>query len=762
MPWICTALTEKAAESGLMADVVHLLSLNVDAPLVIDTTDPVVMEIALKHAAGRCLLNSINLEAGEEKARKVLGLARRYNAAVIALTIDESGMARTSKDKLCIARRIYDLAVHEIGLNPASLAFDPLTFTLASGSPETRDAGMHTLEAIPELKRELPGCFTLLGVSNISYGLKESARRVLNSAFLYHAVNAGLDLAILNPAQVQPYATIPKEGRVLAEALIFNRSPQALEDLIAFFSNREAEGEGAISHPLQDLPLPERLRMRILMRERDGLETDLDACVGQGDPAEKSLAAMNVINEVLLPSMQEIGDQFGRGELILPFVLQSAEIMRTATQYLEKHLEKGTSAAKGCIVLATVYGDVHDIGKNLVHTILANNGYDVLDLGKQVPAEKIISEALEQGADAIGLSALLVSTSQQMRLVVAELHRRRADLPVLIGGAAVNEGFADQIRTMDGGQDYPGGVFFCKDAFDAIRVLENQGNAGQPKEPIAHTLGKADDDAGLTSVRGHMALPLQSSRVPEPPFRGAREIREIPLERLFEQLNLPALYRISWGAGKARGEKWAHYQQEFGQRLADMKQVAERTGWLSARALYGYWPCHSDGDAIILYQPDGDNTNELLRFEFPRQPSGAGRCLSDYFLGQDADQPDLVALQMVTLGQPAADHVQGLHKAGQFVESYYAHGLAAQLTEAAAGFVFDQIRQELKLERGQGKRYSWGYPALPDIRQHRLVLQLLPAETVLGIHLTSAGQFYPEYTTAALVVHHPEAEYFSI
>lgn len=456
---VCVALTERGDEAETMRKVVKRLSLTAPVPLAFDTTDPAVMRAALETYPGRAIINSVHLEGGEERARRIFALAREFGAALIALTIDEQGMARTVARKVEVAQRLYRIAVDEIGLPPHALIFDPLTFTLATGDPATADAAHETLRAIPAIKQAMPGVLTNLGVSNVSYGLKPPARRVLNSVFLYHAVEAGLDVAIVNPAQITPYADLPAEARALADDLIFNRRPDALPRFIAYFAGQSESAESTVSAAADPR---QQLYDAIVRRRREGVEALVDACL-------REMNALDVLNTVLLPAMKEVGDRFGAGELILPFVLQAAEVMRAAVTHLEPHLPRQTGSSKGTLVLATVFGDVHDIGKNLVKTILVNNGYTVHDLGKQVPVSAIVDKAVEVNADAIGLSALLVATSAQMRLCVEELQRRGLTLPVLVGGAAINAAFAERI-----GADYAGGVYYCKDAFDALRVLEDR------------------------------------------------------------------------------------------------------------------------------------------------------------------------------------------------------------------------------------------------------------------------------------------------
>jgi 5-methyltetrahydrofolate--homocysteine methyltransferase len=758
---ICTALTEDERESERMQQLATLLSAQINAPLVIDSTVPQVLESGLKAAPGRCLINSVHLEAGEEKARRIMKLAREHNAALIALTIDENGMAKTAEEKLAVAKRIYQLAVEEFEFKPQDLVFDPLTFTLASGSMETLDAGIQTLDAIRAIKRELPGVFTSLGLSNISFGLNPPARAVLNTVMLYHAVQAGLDMAILNPAQFKAYSALDEREKQLAEDLLFNRNTQALADYTSYFLDIKEDEQINQNAALDALPVDERIRKRILTRKKDGLIADLDEAIRASNDIPHK-AALRLINEVLLPAMQEIGEQFGRGELILPFVLQSAELMRAASTHLEQYLEKDASAAKGKLILATVYGDVHDIGKNLVKTILSNNGYDVIDLGKQVPVETIVRQAVEQKADAIGLSALLVSTSQQMPLVVEALREQDLRLPVLIGGAAVNPEFAERIGQKDG-HPYTGGVYYCPDAFAALKALDQAKTGRKPEEaPIDKNNGKNANPQPIKPAAAIRRAVIPAAEIPTAPFKGARVLPSLPLDKLFERLNRSALFRISWGVKNAKGEKWEKYQRDFTQRLEGMQAEALRDGWLNASAAYGYFPCQAEGDDLLVYRPLPDGSEETLRFHLPRQTDGEGLCLSDYFAGAAGGQRDLAIFQIVTLGRGAAEHVQALHTADDFTESFFAHGLAVQLTETAAEYIHDHIRNELGLGARQGKRYSWGYPAIPDLSQHELVFKLLPAREELGLQMTSAYQFIPEYTTAALVLHHPQASYFQV
>ncbi|HET6701439.1 MAG TPA: homocysteine S-methyltransferase family protein, partial [Gemmatimonadaceae bacterium] len=483
---VCVALTERADEAEQMARVVKLLSSTVETPLMIDSTEANVIEAALQRVPGRAIVNSINMENGRARIEAVLPLVKKYGAAVVALTIDEIGMAKTRQRKLEVARKIHDIAVNEYGLAPEDLIFDALTFTLATGDAEWVDSATETIEGIRLIKRELPGVLCILGVSNVSFGLSLEARSVLTSVFLHQCVTAGLDAAIVNPAHVTPYAEISAEERELADDLVFNRRPDSLQRFISHFDvaeKRTGSQEAAVD-PTATMAPDERVHWQVLHRKKEGIEDALDRAGVRESP-------VRVLNDVLLPAMKEVGDKFGAGELILPFVLQSAEVMKKAVKHLEQFLERKEGYTKGKVVLATVYGDVHDIGKSLVNTILSNNGYTVFDLGKQVPVNTIIDKAVEVGADAIGLSALLVSTSKQMPLCVQELDRRGMTLPVLIGGAAINRRFGRRALFVDGERPYDAGVFYCKDAFEGLETMDVLQDADRRSTFVAESLEAA-------------------------------------------------------------------------------------------------------------------------------------------------------------------------------------------------------------------------------------------------------------------------------
>ncbi|HCC78185.1 MAG: methionine synthase [Chloroflexi bacterium GWB2_49_20] len=765
---ISTAVTERPDEVHLMRNVVKKLTLGVEVPLVIDTTELDVLEGALKTAPGRCLINSTHLEGGREKADKIFSLAVVHNAAVIVLTIDESGMAKTSQRKLEVARRIHAMAVDEHGLPPDALVFDVLTFTLATGDPEFAESALETIEGIRLIKQNLPGVLTSLGVSNLSFGLSPQSRPVLNSIMLYHCVQAGLDMAIINPAHVTPYADISPQEKELAEDLIFNRHPDALQRYIEHYENVQVSQESNLVDPTADMTPGQRLHWRILHRHKDGVEADIDELI-IGSPTRHE-TAVKTLNTVLLPAMKEVGDKFGAGELILPFVLQSAEVMKKAVTHLEQYLDKVEGVTKGKVVLATVYGDVHDIGKNLVKTILANNGYSVIDLGKQVPAETIITRAVEENATAIGLSALLVSTSRQMPLIINELERRGLKFPVLLGGAAINRRFGRRILFTENGKPYAPGVFYCKDAFEGLDTMEAIIDEPKKNALLEKITREAEMEIGRMKTPNEVVniLPrsnISSAPLPLPEKMGAHVVKVMPLEAIFQHLNINELYRLSWGAKNTHGEEWEKLKREFDTRLQRMQKEALTEKWLKPQAVYGFFPCQSDGDELVIYDPasvQAGKPRELQRMRFPRQPHDEHLCLADYFSALQSGVMDVVAFQVVTVGQAATERFDRLQAAGDYSEGYFIHGLAVQTAEATAEYLHRHIRRTLGLKEGQGKRYSWGYPAIPDLEDHRKVFDLLPIEKELGMTLTSAFQLVPEQSTAAIILHHPQARYYSV
>jgi len=701
----------------------------------------------------------------EDRYDDIVIVAREHGAAVVALTIDESGMAKTAERKLEVARRIYQIAVEEYDLPPGALIFDDLTFTLATGEAEFLTSAIETIEGIKRIKSELPGALTSLGISNVSFGLKPAARAALNSVFLHHCVEAGLDCALVHPKEIVPYFEIDGGVRELADDLVFNRRPDALTRLIEHFEDvvpgaaaaEEAAAEEAAS-------VEERIHQAILRRRKDGIEAKIDEAMQTRSPVQ-------VLNEILLPAMKDVGDRFGRGELILPFVLQSAEVMKKAVAHVEIFLERREGTTKGTIVLATVFGDVHDIGKNLVHTILANNGYTVHDLGKQVPVNTILEKAVEVGADAIGLSALLVSTSRQMPICLDEQEARGLHFPVIIGGAAINRDFGRRIALVDdGARFFEPGVFYARDAFEGLELVDVlTGDAARRDDLLERVKREAFAQrerravgATVTVRRDSVPSKVPPADVPAPPFWGTRVLDEnaIDLRDVWPCFDLRSLYRLSWGARNSKGADFKRLVgEEFEPRLARYQREALRGELLQPRVVYGYFRAAGLGDDVILYDASG---GEVARFMFPRQVGGERLSLADYVREpRDGKPSDVVALQIVTVGANATARTEALHAAGNYAESYYLHGFSVQAAEALAEYSHRRIRRELGIADDRGKRYSWGYGACPDLEQHTTVFRLLDAGNAIGVHLTEAFQIVPEQSTAAIVMHHPQASYFN-
>ena len=760
---VCVALTERPDEEDQMGALVRRLAQSIEAPLMIDSTEPKVLQAALENYPGRATINSVHLESGRAKVDGVLPLAREHGAAVVALTIDESGMAKTAEHKLEVARRIYRIAVEEYGLPPGALIFDDLTFTLATGEAEFLSSAIETIEGIKRIKSELPGALTSLGISNVSFGLKPAARAVLNSVFLHHCVEAGLDCALVHPKEIVPYFEIDAAVRELADDLVFNRRPDALTRMIEHFEGvvPDAAVEAAAE---EDAPIEERIHQAILRRRKDGIEEKIDEAL-------QTRSAVDVLNEILLPAMKDVGDRFGSGELILPFVLQSAEVMKKAVAHLEKFLERREGATKGTIVLATVFGDVHDIGKNLVHTILANNGYTVHDLGKQVPVNTILEKAVEVGADAIGLSALLVSTSRQMPICLEEQEARGLRFPVIVGGAAINRDFGRRIALVDqGARFFEPGVFYARDAFEGLELVDTL--TGDParrndllervkREALAQRERRAT--VATSNVRrDSVPSKVAAAEVPNPPFWGTRVLDEdaIDLRDVWPCFDLRSLYRLSWGARNSKGADFERLvAEEFEPRLLGYQREALGGALLQPRIVYGYFRAASLGNDVILYDA---SDAEVARFTFPRQVGGERLSLADYLREPREGGPsDVVALQIVTVGANATLRTDALHAAGDYGESYYLHGFSVQTAEALAEYSHRRIRRELGIEAERGKRYSWGYGACPDLEQHATVFRLLDATNAIGVRLTEAFQIVPEQSTAAIVMHHPQASYFN-
>ncbi len=759
---LCVALTERSDEDEQMRALVERVSLSLEAPIQVDSTEPEVMQAALEQIPGRAIVNSVNLEAGRDKLDRVVPLCLEHGAALIALTIDEQSMGKTSARKLEIAQRIHQYVCEEHGLDPQLLIFDALTFTLTTGDEEWRPSAIETLEGIRRIKAALPGVKCSLGVSNVSFGVSPPARAVLNSVFLHHAVDAGLDLAMVHPAEVTPYAEIPELERALADDLVFNRREDALELFINHFESKGEEEDEEAADPTAGMEPEEALHFHILRRRKEGVEDWIDRAV-------EKIGAVPTLNDVLLPAMKEVGDKFGAGELILPFVLQSATVMKRAVARLENYLDRIEGYTKGTVVIATVFGDVHDIGKSLVNTILTNNGYTVVDLGKQVPIGTILEAAREHDATAIGLSALLVSTSKQMPLCVAELHQQGSEVPVLIGGAAINRNFGRRILYPGGtGSEeiYDPGVFYCKDAFEGLAVMD------QLVDEDARTalVEKVHREARALRERGPEPEPADTSDasvrspartdvpVPKPPFWGAREIA-VSLDDVFPHLDLHVLFKLHWGGRGVKGDAWR-------QLLADEFHPTLRRLWreqtfLHPRARLGYFPVNSEGNELIVWDPQAPGERELERLVFPRQPGHDHICLADFYRPRESGDVDVVALQAVTAGEEITEVMKRLEDEGEFSEQLYVHGLGVQVAEGMAEWLHSQVRAALGIGPAQGRRYSWGYPACPEQSEHEKVFRLLDAPAI-GLRLSDGFAVEPEQSTLAIVAHHPQAIYFGM
>ncbi|MGB2985419.1 MAG: methionine synthase [Phycisphaerae bacterium] len=781
---VCTAYVGRD-EAQDMTKLLKRYVTDVTVPLVIDSTEVPVIEAALKLAGGKCIINSINLEDGEERLDKVCHLAKRHGAAVIALTIDEEGMAKTCDHKVEVARRIYDLATNRHGIRPGDLIFDPLTFTICTGNEDDRRLGLETLEALSRIKDECPGVHTLLGVSNISFGLTPPARRVLNSVFLHRAREKGLDAAILHASGILPLFKIDETHRRLAEDLIFDRRRDDYDPLQAFlkaFKDVHAPMTTEEKHPKR---VEERLKARIINGDRTGLDVDLDEAMLTYPPLE-------IINDHLLDGMKTVGDLFAAGQMQLPFVLQSAETMKAAVRYLEPHLEKLESGGRGTIVLATVKGDVHDIGKNLVDIILTNNGYKVHNLGTRQSINSMISACEKHEADAIGMSGLLVKSTVVMRENLAVLSECGINVPVILGGAALTRKCVEQ----DFRPHYAGPLFYAKDAFAGLRLMETiMSDEVSQREPVAARASASGihaggDDSAPTLIpvdiheqasERHDYVPPQSdiSRdepVPEPPFWGPRVVQRVEIRAALAYLNENMLFQVQWGYRKNRRspEEYKQYiDAEIRPILRNLLERCEHVNVLQPQAIYGFWPAQSDGDTLIVYDPD-DRDHEMARFDFPRQGKPPYWCLSDFFKPVSSGVYDVAAFMIVTVGREVSEVARLWLQEDRYRDYLHLHGLGVEMAEALAEYIHKQIRvewgisgndardkQDIFKQHYQGSRYSFGYPACPRLEDQVKLWPLLNPERI-GVALTEQFQLEPEQSTTALVVHHPQAEYFNV
>ena len=771
---VCVATTERSDELEFMKKLVKRLSLEIDAPLVIDSTDPKVITEAINQIPGRPIINSINLEGDGSRFHSLAPIMAKFGIPSISMCIGPNGMAKTSEDKIKIAKLLFDTG-KKFGLKPWQYIFDVLTFTLATGEQEYANSAVETLRGISLVKKEIPGCFTTLGLSNISFGLPSNARKIINSVFLQHALKAGLDTVIINAKDIIPIGEIKEEQIKLAEDLIFNRHANALSDLIYYFENKNVtvtRNAQRLEEINKDWSFDKRCYYRIVNRIKDGIEDDVVGSIS--DKLGKKLkakteniqkeemlrkhpelahdAAVETLNEVLLPAMKEVGDKFGAGELILPFVLKSAECMKSAVSELEKYLIKKQGVSKGKLVLCTVYGDVHDIGKNLVKTIFSNNGYTVYDLGKQVPIQQIIDKIKEVQADAVGLSALLVSTSKQMQFFIEKAKELDLKIPALCGGAAINSDYINRIAKAD--EVYREGVFYCKTAFDGLNVMNKLRSPERDK--FIHewnTKISKFDEKKTTGVKTDIASLVSKIKPASPPIAPHLDTpiiltpSEIDLEEVWRYLNKKSLFVLSWGI---RGKSASKMIGDPEALLLEWKKKVIDEALFSPSVVYSYFRCNNQGNRLVV---ESKKQGEVA-FEFPRSSKPKHLCITDYFGKQD-----IVAFQVVTVGQKTVSKIEELNSNNNYTDAYYLHGLAVETAEALAEWVHHRIRSELSIDKNRGLRYSWGYPSCPDTMQHYLVWKLIDP-TSCGIGLTSAGQITPEYSTAAVVVHHPDSEYF--
>ncbi|WP_449350109.1 methionine synthase [Streptomyces shaanxiensis] len=751
-------------------------------PIVLDSTEVPVIQAGLEKLGGRAVINSVNYEDGdgpESRFAKVTKLAREHGAALIALTIDEEGQARTPETKVAIAERLIEDLTTNWGIHESDILIDTLTFTICTGQEESRKDGIATIEAIRELKRRHPDVQTTLGLSNISFGLNPAARILLNSVFLDECVKAGLDSAIVHASKILPIARFSEEEVQTALDLIYDRRGEGydpLQKLMALFEGATAKSlKAGKAEELAALPLEERLKRRIIDGEKNGLEADLDAAL-QDRPA------LDIVNDTLLDGMKVVGELFGSGQMQLPFVLQSAEVMKTAVAYLEPHMEKveGDEAGKGTIVLATVRGDVHDIGKNLVDIILSNNGYNVVNLGIKQPVSAILDAAAEHRADVIGMSGLLVKSTVIMKENLEELNQRglAADFPVILGGAALTRAYVEQ----DLHEIYEGEVRYARDAFEGLRLMDALIGVkrGVPGAKLPE-LKQRRVRAGAVTVEeerpeeGHVRSDVATDNpVPTPPFWDTRVIKGIQLKEYASWLDEGALFKGQWGLKQARTGEGPTYEElvetDGRPRLRGLLDQLQTENLLEAAVVYGYFPCVSKDDDLIILDEEG---NERTRFTFPRQRRGRRLCLADFFRPEESGETDVVGLQVVTVGSRIGERTAKLFEANAYRDYLELHGLSVQLAEALAEYWHARVRSELGFSgedpneiedmfalKYRGARFSLGYGACPNLEDRAKIADLLQPERI-GVHLSEEFQLHPEQSTDAIVIHHPEAKYFN-
>jgi 5-methyltetrahydrofolate--homocysteine methyltransferase len=796
---LCCAIVGED-EKGYISAILEKIATRVPAPILIDSTEADVVEEALKRIPGKAIINSINLEDGEKRTSKVLPMAKRYGAGVIALTIDEEGMALTADKKVAIAHRIFDLATKKYGIRPVDLLFDALTLPISTGQEEYRSAGIETLRAVKRIREDLPEVKTVLGVSNISFGLDAYPRRVLNSVFLHEAVENGLDVAIVNYTKIYPLYKIPSEEVELARKLIYQdrSNGDPLQVYMQHFTGMKGKAQAQTTAHVATLSIEDKLKYAIINGEKsvgDGqskrsLEELLEEALG-----EYKYTPLDLINTVLLDGMKTVGDLFGARKMQLPSVLDSAGVMKAAVAYLEPKMEKKAgSQQKGTIVLATVKGDVHDIGKNLVDIILSNNGFKVVNLGIKQAGDVIIHSAQEHKADAIGLSGLLVKSTLEMKYVIQELERQKLHYPVICGGAALTRKYVeDDLR-----REYSNAVFYGEDAFAGLHVMEDLASEDGKREARLQD-GKTVKEYAKAAAVDEEIGPVFSERsavvtdapnIPQPPFWGVRVVKDYDLREIFNYINDTALFKNQWQLKTASQEDYARLVEE---KYRPIKKKLEEdviaAGWFEPKVVYGYFPAQGDGNDVVVYDPsswsDGRpqpsttdsaaQPKELLRFTFPRQKEGRRLCISDFFAAPSSGKMDVLGLSLVTIGPKASIETQRLFEGGEYTRYLYLHGLSVETAEALAEFHHKKMREELGIaaedsphirdlfhQKYRGSRYSFGYPACPNLEDQTKLFALLKPEENVGVRLTSGFLLEPEQSTSALVVHHPGAKYFVV
>jgi len=779
---LCTAFVGRD-EAGDMLKLLQPMVQQVTAPIMVDSTQIDVVEKALQVIPGRAIINSINLEDGEEKADALCRLAKRYGAMFVALTIDEEGMAKTADRKLAVAKRLHDIVVHRHGMQPGDLIFDPLTFTIGSGDEASRDAGVQTLEGIRLIKQHIPGVRTILGLSNISFGLDPYPRQILNSVYLAEARKYGLDAAIVHASKIIPTHKLDDEDKQVTLDLIHDRRREGYDPLFAFlarFAGKKRVDTGS-GNDENALPVEERLKKRIIDGNKNGIGKHLEEAMQKYTP-------LQIINDVLLDGMKVVGDLFGSGEMQLPFVLQSAECMKAAVAWLQPFMEKVEGEAKGTMVLATVRGDVHDIGKNLVDIVVSNNGYRVVNLGIKVPVEQILEAAKEHKADAIGMSGLLVKSTVVMKENLELMSQRGIKTPVVCGGAALNRHYVEN----DLSAAYTSGpVYYGADAFSGLHIMDELTGRAKAKvvtqtpEPqkrvTSHRrMTRAEKEQLLQHAFAEYADSgvAPAPVVPTPPFWGASVVtpQELDLGTVLQYVNKKALYRLQWQykQGKRSDEDYAKFVAETVEpRFRELAKRVKAEKTLEPRVVYGWWPCYSERNSLVVLDPN-DRRTEISRFDFPRQPSGRRLCLADFFRKKDSGQLDVVGFSLVTMGAVATHESERLFRENRFDEYLHFHGISVEGAEALAEYWHKRMRQQIGIaaedspviddlfkQKYQGSRYSFGYPACPNIEDQQKLLPLLEASRI-GVTLSEEFQLVPEQSTSAIICHHPDAKYFNV